>query len=830
MAIGLLVLLLAGAPSRASAVQSLEITGVTPSTIYNDLDTTLTITGESFTAEAQVFLGATELEVTQADPGDGRITAVVPRGMEPGEYTLSVHTTAAEASLAKAVTIKTGIGQWVSNGPFGGDVTQIVQAPAGGDDTLYPYAIYAHVRNVGLFRSSDGGESWKFVFYSGSPIGNLAMDQANPNLLYATKTGEGLYRSQDGGDTWEPIPFDFVNIFDLYLIYTARAYTTSTPDTVYAALNYSFRDFECVDACGVYKSTDAGSTWTRISEDIPNDEKITAIAFNGATLYAGAQDGQVYRSSDDGAGWTLLEVDWNGAPAATKLSNLAVQPTRGDLFWITETEEFYRCVEAEAGGEISLSCKAVDIDGAPGGDGVMDIQFNPRMGDGTDMLVSGYRPARSTDDGATWNLFSHTSRPFQSSAVAYSPSDANTVFAGNLQGFYVNPTGNLPASPWTRQVEGMTGLEPIHLVASPSQPQSVYVNTNGSGIFHSTNGGNSWTQLPNFINDEGNETTLKTPLAVDPQNDQKLLIATWQNTVMRSADGGQTWSPSDTLPLPELFPNPTFRFSFIEPVPGQPGHYLAGGHLRSVDDMDDWAAPVGALYESSDGGATWTDIYTNEDLGSIQAVDFDPADSDRIYFGTFTKDEQDHALRPALVYTPDGGETWKVSKPPETEEYAGYTEIRTLTIRPSNGMLLADGGMDILAIDPQTDTWTKYSSVEPAQAPINQLIYVPALGATPETLYAATTNGLFQSTDDGASWAPASAGLIGANVTVLDYVPSGDGTGIVYTGVAGGALASGAAGQSFRTLENSGGLVDGGVYHLTRMTTSHTIFLPSIIH
>jgi photosystem II stability/assembly factor-like uncharacterized protein len=547
--LSLLVLLAAGAPGSGSATAGLEITQVTPTTVYNDLDTTLTVTGNSFTADAEVFLGGVALQVTAVDTTLGTITAVVPWGMEPGVYALSVRTPVEQTSRSSAVTVEQGLGQWISNGPFGGEVTQILQAPQGDAETRYPYAIYAVTRDVGIFRSTDGGAHWQFVFASGSPDGNLAMDAANPNLLYATKIGEGLYRSQDGGDTWEAIPFDFQNIFGFYMIQTARAFShPATGGTVYAALNYNVSDFECMDACGIYQSIDAGVTWTRISADIPNIYRITALAFNDATIYAGTLDGKIFRSANDGANWAETVVAWGVAAPADHVTKLALHPTTGKLFWVNEngSNSLYRCSEVVNDPDpVSLNCQVMNPDGMDGADGVLDVQFAPFDASGMDILISGYRPARSSNGGDDWGVFTDSSRPFQSSAVAYDRRQVNdTVYAGNLQGFYVNTNGDDPTSAWTQQNAGMTGLVPIYLTASPSRPQSVYVNTNGSGVYHSTNGGASWTQLPNFINDEGNETTLKTPLAVDPTDDNYLLLGTYQNKVQISEDGGQTWTPA----------------------------------------------------------------------------------------------------------------------------------------------------------------------------------------------------------------------------------------------------------------------------------------------
>jgi len=810
----LLGLLLAGSPVSTQASDPLTITSTTPSVIYNDLDTTLTLKGTGFSAVTSVTLDVTDLQdVVIVD--DETLTALLPWGMTPGTYTLSVSTGTETASLASAVTVNLGIGQWISDGPFGGRVSQILQNP------LKPDTIYTTVTDVGIFRSQDHGMTWQFIFYSAAPIGNLAMDAVDPDLLYATKAGQGLYRSTDGGDTWKPILIPGISV------YTIRAFTHPTQTKmVFATLLFSGQASECANACGIYRSSDAGDTWQRISADIPSSKRITTIGFgaNGSYLYTGTQDGLVYRSTDNGDHWTSTAVNWNGAePAIPHVSKLVVQPETTTLYWVSSGEGFggplYRCTEVNSNGVISLSCNPVDLDGTPNVDSALDIQFNPTHPQ--DILVASRKPARSTDNGATWFFYETTSSPFQSSAVAYDRSQASTIFAADDRGFYANDQADSYSAEWVKQITGMTGLVPLWLVASPSQPQSVYVNT-GSGLFHSADGGLSWTQIPNF--------TLVTPLAVDPTDDSHLILFTWHNTVEISQDGGESWIESTSLTIPGAFAGFSFFANFIKPIPGAANQYLVGGYFQDPANSDNNAAPGGGIYRLTVTGTTvsWTNLYADPVLGRITVVVFDPSDPDNIYCGSYTKDSNQYPAHAALVYSTNGGQSWTVLSPPPGSEVYNEVGVGTLTIRPSSDVLVAASGGAIFSINPGTNDWERYGNSPATVGPINQLFYTPALGASPETLYAATyAQGLFQSTNGAASWSYTSSKLIGADVTVMDYVAMNDTQGILYTGVAGGALASGATSQSISVQAGETRLIDGGVYRLTRLFT-HGIYLPLV--
>ncbi len=844
----LLSLLLAGNPGTARALPTAPIIfDITPNEVFNDLDAAIQIHGLELNTVVKANLGGRELVITDVAVDGTSLTADVPWGMFPGLYDLSLFYTATDYMTSTgAVTVIAGLGQWLSNGPYGGDVIQILQHP-----TDYP-TLYTVVANVGVFRTSDKGENWEFLFDTASPIGNLAMDAVDASLLYATRSGEGLYRSEDGGDTWSPIPI--LDSGDNPMpIYTVRAFTNpAVGDVVYAALIYGNRDYECIDACGIYRSTDAGDTWVRVSASIPNDKKITSISFlsDGSQLFAGTEDGQVYYGLSGGNNWLPAAMDWNGVTPPGHVSKLAVQPgsTPMNLFVISEGEGFsgpmFRCTPE---GTYGLDCHQVDT-GWPGANPVMDIKFKP--GNPADILISGYQPARSVDNGASWHFYADTSNPFQSSAVAYDSYPLNdSIFAGNLQGFYMcfsagtqdtlDPTYKYIGS-WEKRVNGISGLVPKYLVTSPSQPLSVYVNTDGSGLFHTDDGGVSWEQIPNFVDDDGNQYTLRTPIAVDPMDDQHLMIASWQNLLLISEDGGQSWTESEPVTIPTTMESmgwTDFFFSFIEPVPGGTGEYLVGGYYMAPDTLDYNAVPAGGLFrlEVSGTSSTWTNEYADAAVGRIQAIAFDPANPNTIYCGSYLKDADEYPERAALVYSDDGA-AWDIFSPADVE-FDIYQEIRTLTVHPTDGTLLSDGGSEILMLDPVGDTWGNFSSIPGNTGPLNQLLFAPAGAGMPATLYAATMQGLYQSTDGGWSWSFASSALIGANVTTLGYARIADNQDILYTGVAGGGLGAGTEtlppgtgafiepSQSYAPAVSEL-LVTGGIYHLMRVT--HSSYLPVI--
>lgn len=805
-----------GANVPVSAEGEVTITSVTPQTIYNDLDTQITVGGSQFVDVLRVALDDTALTDINVI-SDQMLTAVIPWGMAPGTYTLNIMTETGSGSLEAAVTIELGIGEWISKGPYGGHVSQILQNPDVTD------IIFTVVTEVGIFRSVDHGENWEFVFATGSPIGNLAMDANNPNLLYATKTSEGLYRSLDGGDSWEAIPFPGIS-----QIYTARAFAHPTEsNVVYSTLSYSDYEYDASLDFGIYRSVNAGQTWTHISEDIPNDKKLTALDFGDGYIYAGTEDGLIYRSVDDGANWVETVVNWSGE-TVDHISKLKIQPGTTSLFVIPEGEGFsgpmFRCAEQENSGVISLDCAVVlvETDYFSSTDPSGDIQFNPT--DKNDILIAFSKPARSTNNGVDWNVYSDFSAPFQPSSVMFDLAEAGTIFAGNMQGVFRNSTAGSYDSAWEEQVEGMTGLIPNYLAISGSQPQSVYANPSGAGLFHSADGGVNWEKLPNFTDDGESQYAANLPVAVDSANDDIVVVPTWYNFVRVSMDGGMTWTDSDAISIPGEYPGYTFAFEFLEPIPGMDHQYLAGGYFLDPESNDDHQAPAGAIYrlELAETASSWSELLVEPLLGRVRSVVFDPNNPTKIYCASYTKNDEGYAEQAALVYSEDNGASWNIITP--GSGFEGYQEMATLAMSPSTGILLADAGNGIVSIDPASNIWEGYSYIPMNSGPINRLLFAPALGGTPETLYAATTQGLFESINGGGSWAYVSSDFIGVEVTALKYIPLSEIQGIVYTGIVGSLIE--AAGRD--AVQRSGeGLLDGGVYHLTRIFSDlYLSFIP----
>jgi photosystem II stability/assembly factor-like uncharacterized protein len=129
----------------------------------------------------------------------------------------------------------------------------------------------------GVYRSRDGGRTWEFVgLRETGLIGRITVDPRDPNVLYVAALGHpfgknearGVYRSRDGGDSWEQVLFlsDSVGAVDLSM-------NPSNPREIYAGMWSAERKpwtlFDAASEGGVYKTTDGGETWNKLSSGLP---------------------------------------------------------------------------------------------------------------------------------------------------------------------------------------------------------------------------------------------------------------------------------------------------------------------------------------------------------------------------------------------------------------------------------------------------------------------------------------------------------------------------------------------------------------------------------
>ena len=286
-------------------------------------------------------------------------------------------------------------------GPLrGGRVTTVTGVPS------QPYTFYMGSSGGGVWKTTDAGHTWQNVsdgFFSVASMGAVEVSLSNPQVIYAgtgsskirsnVSIGRGIYKSTDAGKTWS-----FAGLRDVGQIATVRVHPTN-PDVVYVASIGN--PFVPNPERGVFKTTDGGKTWNKIlfvsetagAADLElqpgNPNVIFASMWHGQrkpwTIISGAQEGGIYKSTDAGETWTKLG---NGLPHDIfGRSNVAISASKPD--------RIYALIEAKPGSGLY----------------------------------------RSEDAGGHWTLVNGsgtlTTRPFYYSTIGVDPNNSSVVWIGN---------------------------------------------------------------------------------------------------------------------------------------------------------------------------------------------------------------------------------------------------------------------------------------------------------------------------------------------------------------------------------------------------------------
>src|SRR5215213_275933 len=169
---------------------------------------------------------------------------------------------------------------------------------------------------------------------------SLLIDPTDPNVMYAGAVAGGIWKTTNGGSSWAPL-----NDFLANIAVTSMALDRSNPGTIYAGTGEGFFNADGVRGAGIFKSTDSGAHWTRLSATISNSNfffvnDIVVSPANGQHVYAATRTG-VWRSLDGGSTWNQAIVS-NAANGGNGAMDLVMRTDQGTDYIFAAVGTFAR--------------------------------------------------------------------------------------------------------------------------------------------------------------------------------------------------------------------------------------------------------------------------------------------------------------------------------------------------------------------------------------------------------------------------------------------------------------------------------------------------------
>lgn len=578
--------------------------------------------------------------------------------------------------------------QWRNTGPFrGGRVNAVAGLPQ------HPLLYFMGTTGGGLWKTEDGGISWDNIsdgFFRSGSVGAIAIAPSDPNIIYVgmgehavrgvmTSHGDGVYKSMDAGKTWLPLGLqDSRHISGIQI-------HPQNPNIVFVAVQGAL--FGDSEERGVYRSLDGGKTWEQVlyinastgASDLSLDLHNPRILYAGMwdhrrspwTIRSGGTGSGLYKSTDGGVNWQKLS---EGLPNNMGKTAIKVSPANPDLV--------YANIEAEQGGVFRST------DGGEHWEQVNNqrntiarawyyIEIFPDPKDEETVYVLNAPLLKSTDGGRS---FQPISNPHSDQHDLWiNPNNTGNMILGNDGGACITYNGG---KSWSSQYNQPTGQFyrvitdhrfPYYIYGGQQDHSTVALpsRTNGAGI-----GARDWYPV------SGGESAF---IAFDPDHPQLIFGGSYQGII--SVLDTETGIEKNIMAYPELSLGSApkdlkYRFNWNAPIVVQPQNpsilYHAGQVVfRSNNNGISWEviSPDLTRNEPSKQGAGGRP-FTNEGAGgenynTISYLACSPHEAGVMWVGS------DDGL---VHLTRNNGKTWENVTPPNL----GEVLINSIEISPHN--------------------------------------------------------------------------------------------------------------------------------------------------
>uniref|UniRef100_UPI0030EBC9E0 WD40/YVTN/BNR-like repeat-containing protein n=1 Tax=uncultured Maribacter sp. TaxID=431308 RepID=UPI0030EBC9E0 len=521
----------------------------------------------------------------------------------------------------------------------------------------------------GVYKSTDAGKTWKHIGLDKTRhISDVIIDPTDPNIIfvsaqgaqYGPSTERGIYKSTDGGDTWKNVLF-----VDNTTGASGLTMDMTNPTILYAAMwqhrRYPWTMESGGKNSGIYKSTDSGETWQQLTEGLPKEMGKIGISVSRANpervfavIEAEGEKGGVYRSDDAGKKWKLINKDRINIARSWYYMEIFADPLNEDIVYVLNAP-----VTKSIDGGISFTPLPT-----PHGDN-HDLWIDP---------LNNQRMINSNDGGSNVSNNggkSWSTQENQNTAQFYRVITDNLVPYNVYGGQQDNSTVAIASRTNDNGIDwkdwyAVAGGESAFLAFDPDDPKLIYGGTYQGNIDKwnaSTKESKPIKEYPELglsISPENAKYRYNwnAPIITSP-HDRKTIYH-GGNVVFKSTDEGQSWS----VISPDLTRNEKDKHG----LGGKPfTNEAAGGEIYNTltyltesphEEGVIWSgSDDGLVHVTKDGGANWSNVTPiGAKDGIINSIEVSPHDPATAYVVLMRYKSMD--FENYIYKTTDYGTTW----------------------------------------------------------------------------------------------------------------------------------------------------------------------------
>ncbi|MFN0159309.1 MAG: FlgD immunoglobulin-like domain containing protein [Bacteroidota bacterium] len=605
-----------------------------------------------------------------------------------------------QAAELKSTAERTGADVWTQKGPsnIGGRITTMAISQQN------PNVIYAGAADGGVIKSTNAGVNWTHLSddQPSLSMGAIAVDPFDDNIVYvgtgeANSSGDsydgfGLLKSTNGGASWFHLGLEETRHIGKIVIDPLNT------NNVYVAAMGTL--FSGNPDRGVYKSTDAGATWSNvlfvndstgvvdIAIDLANPNILIAAAWQrmrgpqGRRFVGGIHTG-IYRTTNAGATWQLLS---NGLPApAANIGRpgVAIAPSNSSVAYVAYADDpgnFIGAYKTTDGGDSWVRTNDGGLSGLYSNFGWYFGKVFVHPANENNAYVFGVSIGKTTDGGASWSTQSTTHA--DNHAMVFHPTDPAILYIGNDGGRAKSVNGS---ASWFREANQdlfitqfyagyIDPLNPALSIGGTQDNGTPRTTTGNTNDWASINGGDGFYAVVDYTNSNnqyaesqygairrttnnwaGNlggtsgissadRKNWSTPIVIDPNNPAKLYTGT--HRMYRTTNRAVSWVTISA----DLSKGPVSGFTAyatittIDAATTDSNVVMAG-----TDDGNVWV--------TTNGGANWLKVSDSLPNRWVTRVRFDPTNH-MIAYVTHSGYRIDSPL-PYISRTSDLGASWQ---------------------------------------------------------------------------------------------------------------------------------------------------------------------------